>query len=98
MSLDISIDDMKEIYAKETMREAVIAVLEQCGPRRHWNAHGPIEQEAKKWMLRILKNEDGAIGVAEAIIGVWEAHHGMRSMMMHDLCSPGRASAEEFAD
>jgi hypothetical protein len=74
-----------EMYADETMREAVIAVLEQCGPRRHAEATGPIEQEAKKWMLRILEEEDGAIGVAEAVIAVWEAHHGCPGIKMHKV-------------
>lgn len=76
-------EEIVEQYGKETMREAVIAVLEQCGPRRHASANGPIAEEAKKWMLRILEEEDGAIGVAEAVIGVWEAHHGCPSSRMH---------------
>jgi hypothetical protein len=63
------------------LREGAVAVLRQCGPFRRANATGTVEAESKKWMLEILKSPDGAIGIAEAIIAVWEAHHGSKCFL-----------------
>ena len=67
--------ETRETKMTETFRESVVAVLDQCGPRRHASANGPIEHETRKWMQRLL-DEGQAIGIAEAIIAVWEAQHG----------------------
>lgn len=66
---------------KESLKDGAIAVLEQCGPRRRSNADGPINLQAKRWMMELLDEPDGAIGIAEAIIGVWEAHHGAKCLL-----------------
>ena len=65
----------------ESLREGAGAVLRQCGPLRRSNATGTLGQEAKKWMEIFLSQEDGAISIAMAIIGVWEAHHGGKGLV-----------------
>lgn len=66
---------------KESLTDGAIAVLRQCGPFRRAGAMGTVNEEAVKWMQSLLKEPDGAIGIAEAIIAVWEAHHGLKCIM-----------------
>lgn len=66
---------------KESLRDGAVAVLRQCGPFRRAGATGSVGEESKKWMQELLEVPDGAIGIAEAIIAVWEAHHGLQCIM-----------------
>jgi hypothetical protein len=76
------------VMKSQILRDGAIAVLRQCGPFRRAGVIDPVGEAAKKWMLELLKMPDGAIGITEAIIGVWEAHHGAQCLLCETQPEP----------